>query len=125
VEVRGFEPLTCSLRTNRKSKRGRVETGTQVVYRLLSCQYYLRPCFNSLTSDAEYNLDTARIYVDKDHNEKDTFTVIMGWNYKIGQFCFCSARMIGKMCRQSIKDALGEDYESERDKKNNRKIEKL
>jgi replicative DNA helicase len=44
---------------------------------------------------AEGLLGTARIYVDKGRTDEDKFTVLITQNYRTGQFCLSSARMVG------------------------------
>ena len=53
-------------------------------------------------TEAEQAIDTARLWVEKGRNEADKFMVLMTQNYKTGQFCLSSTRMLSSRYWETV-----------------------
>jgi hypothetical protein len=60
-------------------------------------------------TEAEHNLGTARLYVDKGRNDEDKFSILISQNYKTGQFCLDSTRMIPRYWQNLLEEDESED----------------
>jgi len=63
-------------------------------------------------TEAEMRLGTARLYVDKGRNEEDKFSVLIAQNYKTGQFCLGSTRMMDRYWR-ALEQGVNDEVEEE------------
>lgn len=54
-------------------------------------------------TEAEFKLGTARLFVEKGRNDEDKFLILLSQNYKTGQFCLSSTRMMPRKYWEAVK----------------------
>ena len=76
-------------------------------------------------TQAEYELGTARLQVDKGRNDEDKFGVLISQNYRIGQFCIDSVRMNTKYWQVLEDNDFDDDDETPRRRKRKQTRQRL